>query len=69
MSQQDFKPGDVISRPWGDGRIRYVVQDPVRTSHGKLRLWRAFNEDLTTTCWTPGNLPAPYVLEREKVTA
>lgn len=66
---RDFAPGDVIVR---EGVTvpdrRYVVQDPPRTSRGKLRLLPDGTKTILTTWWrhpsTGYQLPQHYRLAR-----
>lgn len=63
----DFQSGDRITKPMRDGRERvYVVQDPVRTTRGKLRVRRTDSKaiECTTTWWAPERLPSGYHWER-----
>lgn len=56
--QQDFKPGDVVVRKFRNGgERRWVVQNPVRTSRGKLRVKAPGAKTVATTWWHPARMP------------
>lgn len=63
----EFQPGDIIV-PKQRGASRLRVLEPVRTSHGKLRLEHmdSNRRSLLTTWWTsPATLPVGFHLEQD----
>lgn len=68
MSAPDFIPGDIIVRRLADGSVgrRMTVQDPARTTRGKLRIKSDKATTVATTWWTLDWLPKGYELEGER---
>lgn len=62
----DFRPGDIIARRLkknGEER-RLIVQDPVRTNRGKVRVCTEGSTYVQTAWWVPDRLPEGYSWRR-----